>query len=179
MAILPSLNAPEGINFEEAIALTQSLLSEMEQGTLSESEIEVAIASLVKTMNGARGFFVTYLTDERSLADHPSPAVIEALKSAPEIVSELLVKNVAMSAAMVVHHRRNQNEEMAASSLRVRSRTTHLIQRLQLPVCQDLAKQVLDSALTGEGAFQAFLQRWGYDQEQKQAIGEALEPLSH
>jgi hypothetical protein len=62
----------EDLTFEQAIALTQSLLTQMEQGKLSEAEIGEAIAPLVSSMNGARGFFVTYLSDERAIADHPS-----------------------------------------------------------------------------------------------------------
>jgi hypothetical protein len=54
--------APDDISFEDAIAFTQSLLPQMVETNLSESQIEDAIASLVKTQNGARGFFVTYLT---------------------------------------------------------------------------------------------------------------------
>ena len=104
MSIPSDLLASESITFEGAIALTQSLLSEIEDDRLSQTEIEQAVASLVKTQNGARGFFVTYLTDDRPMADQPSPGVLDALREDPEIVAELLVKNLAMSAAMVVHH---------------------------------------------------------------------------
>jgi hypothetical protein len=48
---------PESVTFEEAIALTQSLMSQMEAGEVSQQEIAEAIAQLVKTENGARGFF--------------------------------------------------------------------------------------------------------------------------
>jgi hypothetical protein len=70
---------PESVTFEEAIALTQSLMSQMEtgelQGELVQKQISLrgfgeAITQLVKSENGARGFFVTYLTSEGTLADH-------------------------------------------------------------------------------------------------------------
>lgn len=173
---MSKLSVPETISFEEAIALSQELLSQVEAGQLSEAEIETAIASLVKTQNGARGFFVTYLTDNRPLADEPTPAVFGALETAPETVPELLVKNTAMSSAMVVHHRRNGDEEMAASSERVRSRSVHLIQNLQIPALKTTAKELYNSATTGEGVYQEFLQRWGYDEEQRKAMSQALEP---
>jgi hypothetical protein len=161
-------------SFEEAIAFTNSLLDRMEAGKLTEAEIEEAIASLVQSENGARGFFVTYLTDDRSLADNPSNAVIQALKSSPEIVSELLVKNVAMSAAMAVTHRRNGDEEMAQSSDRVRRRTFNLIGQVQLDSVFDRLEKLKESVTTGAGAYQSFLERWGYDREQKQVIENAL-----
>ena len=174
---MTQLSVPETVSFEEAIALTQELLSQIEAGQLSETEIENAIASLVKSQNGARGFFVTYLTDNRQLADQPTPAVFGALETAPETVPELLVKNTAMSSAMAVHHRRNGDQEMAASSERVRSRSVHLIQNLNLPALKSTAKELYHSATTGEGVYQEFLQRWGYDEEQRKAMTQALEPL--
>ncbi|MCU0541704.1 MAG: hypothetical protein MUE44_05870 [Oscillatoriaceae cyanobacterium Prado104] len=174
MSVPSSLLASESITFERAIELTQSLLSEMEADRLSEAEIEQSVASLVKTSNGARGFFVTYLTDDRALADKPSSGVLDALQQAPEIVAELLVKNLAMSAAMVVYHSREQNEEMAASSARVNGRSRLLIQTLQLPACQTLARQMLASVENGDGEYASFLDRWGYDGEQKIAISWAV-----
>lgn len=178
MTIPPSLLVPGSIISEEELrSLTESLLSQMETGQYSEAEIEEAITAIVKTEKNTREFFITYLTDERSVADRPIPAVIRGLVSAPEIVAPVLVKNIVMSTAMVVHHRRNGDEEMAAKSQRVRSRATLLLQSLQLPISQELATQMRESLLTGEGPFQTFLQRWGYDDEQKQAMVEALQSL--
>ena len=174
MSIPSSLLASESITFEGAIELTQSLLSLIEADQLSEADIEQAVRSLVKTQNGARGFFVTYLTDDLPEADQPSPGVVEALRSAPEIVAELLVKNLAMSAAMVVHHSRHQSEEMAAGSARVQKRSRNLIQILQMPACQTLASQMLESLQNAKGEYEEFFQRWGYDNEQKLAIGSAV-----
>jgi hypothetical protein len=174
MMSYPSLTVPENVSFEQAIALTQTFLDLLEQGELSEGVIQTTISELVKTENGARGFFVTYLTDERTLSDRPTPAVISGLKTSPEIVSELLVKNIAMSTAMAITHTRNQNPDMAASSQRVQTRSTDLINQLQLPQIKDKAKSLNHSAQTGTGAYQSFLERWGYDTEQKQAIQTAL-----
>jgi hypothetical protein len=174
MSIPSSLLASESITFEGAIELTQSLLSEIEADQLSEAQIEQAVASLVKTKNGARGFFVTYLTDERQVADRPSPGAIEALRSAPEIVAELLVKNLAMSSAMVVYHTRHQSEERAAGSARVQGRSRKLIQILQMPACQTIASEMLANLQNASGEYQEFFERWGYDDEQKLAIRSAV-----
>ncbi|MEK0180345.1 MAG: hypothetical protein EAZ98_07215 [Oscillatoriales cyanobacterium] len=174
MSIPSDLLASENITFEGAIALTQSLLSEIEADRLSQAQIQQAVASLVNTHNGARGFLVTYLTDDRHLADEPSPGVLDALREAPEIVAELLVKNLAMSAAMVVYHSRHHKPEMAAGSQRVKGRSRHLIQTLQIPACQTLAEQMLENLRTGQGEYEQFFDRWGYDGEQKAAIGSAL-----
>jgi len=171
----PENVSSEDLTFEQAIALTQSLLTQIEQNKLSEAEIEEAIATLVGSMNGARGFFVTYLSDERAIADQPSTAVLQALQSSPENVSDLLVKNLAMSSAMAITHRRNGNEEMAQGSDRVRSRTAHLIEKLQLAAVMGKAQKLHESASTGLGEYKAFLDRWGYDAEQRQVIQRSME----
>ncbi|OCR00833.1 hypothetical protein BCD67_24205 [Oscillatoriales cyanobacterium USR001] len=177
MTISQSLLAPEDISFEGAIALTQSLLSEMETGKLSDTEIKEIVTSIVKTENGARGFFVTYLTEDGDVAELSPPAVLKALAVAPDIVAELLVKNLAMSTAMVVHHARNQDHEMAASANRVRSRSALIISSIKTPVCQTIAQQILAAIATGEGNYAAFLQKWGYDRDQKDAIAQTLRTI--
>lgn len=167
----------EAVTFERAIALTQNLLVQLEQG-LPEPEIQAAITTLVSTENGARGFFVTYLTDDRPFADQPSDAIIQALQTSPAIVSELLVKNLAMSAGMAIAHRRNSNEDMAQGSDRVQRRTANLIQRVQLPEVAQKSAQLQASAETGVGEYQTFLERWGYDAEQRQQIAQVMGSIS-
>ena len=97
-----NLAVPANITFEQAIDLSQSLLDAMVDERLAASQTQTTIADLVATENGARGFFVTYLGDRRSQFDLPSDAVVAALKTAPAIVAELLVKNLAMSSAMAM-----------------------------------------------------------------------------
>jgi hypothetical protein len=165
------------ITFEDAIVQTQTLLAAMSSATLSEVSITTTIAQLVRSIDGARGFFVTYLMDERPLADQVTPSVIQALQSSPEIVAELLIKNLAMSSAMAVYHRRQHDQAMATGSDRVQARSLRLIQALKLAIVPEKAQQLLTSTTTGQGQYQAFLDRWHYDQEQQQAIQQAMEQV--
>jgi hypothetical protein len=169
-----AISVPEAITFEQAIALTQSLMAQMQTDQISEADLEATLTRLLSSANGARGFFVTYLTDDCPLADQPSDAVIRALQSAPAIVPELLVKNLAMSSAMAVAHRRNQNEAMAQGSDRVQARTARLIQKVQMAEVTEQATQLQHSAATSSGEYEAFLQRWGYDSEQRQVIEQQM-----
>ncbi|MGK7921031.1 MAG: hypothetical protein AB4080_13590 [Trichodesmium sp.] len=172
-----SLSVPENITFEEAIALTQEIMSEMEKDELSEAEIEALIGNLVKSRNGARGFFVSYLTDSRPLADHPSQSIFKALESSPEIVTELLVKNLAMSAAMVVHHQGNQDYQMALESERVRERTKKLIEKVEIESLPENIQQLYEGVTKSQGNYKEFLKRWGYDRELLAAIEKTILPL--
>ncbi|ELR98237.1 hypothetical protein [Gloeocapsa sp. PCC 73106] len=156
--------------FEQAIAFTQSLMQQMEANQLSDAQIQEAIASLVEFPNGARGFFVTYLTADCSLPDLPSPGVIEALRSSPMIVADLLVKNLAMSSAMAITHSRQDNTDMADSSRRVTRRTRELIQLVDLDLIAQEIAYLKESVNTKMGKYQNFLERWGYDEEQLEAI---------
>ncbi|MDJ0690307.1 MAG: hypothetical protein QNJ41_17580 [Xenococcaceae cyanobacterium MO_188.B32] len=167
------------ISFPQAIATTQSLMKQIEAGELDEEEIETKIASLVNSKQGARGFFVAYLTGDLPLADNPSVGVINALKSAPHLVGELLVKNVAMSTAMAVTHRRNNDTENTQESEKVARRSINLIKQLNLDVITKELIKLQTSLTTGEGSYQEFLDKWGYDAEQKEMIGFAIERLSN
>ncbi|MDJ1183965.1 hypothetical protein [Roseofilum casamattae] len=170
----PSLTVPDNVSFEQAIAITQEFLSLLDAKELSELEIETTVGELVGSENGARGFFVVYLTDDRPLADRPSPGVIGALQMSPEIVSELLVKNVAMSSAMAMTHERNNNSEMASNSKRVTSRCHALIEQIQLSEVSEKAKLLHESAKTRAGTYETFLKRWNYDEEQRNVIQTAI-----
>ncbi|MBF2029056.1 MAG: hypothetical protein IGS48_20225 [Oscillatoriales cyanobacterium C42_A2020_001] len=174
MADKSSFIIPENLSFEEALQVSQALLEGMVEGSLNTAEVQQAIAHLVSSGNGARGFFVVYLSEPRSLADESTSAVIEALKTSPGTISSLLVKNLAMSTAMATAHRRNHNEEQALGSDRVQARTLHLIQHLQTLELKEHAIALCQTLDGTSSSYQSFLERWGYDQEQQQAIRQVL-----
>jgi hypothetical protein len=165
------------ITFEGAIQQTQDLLSQIE--SLDAGKVTQEIADLVSTENGARGFFVTYLTSNDDYTKFPTPEVIQALKSAPTVVEEVLVKTLAMSTAMALTHRSNDDEENAQDSERVSQKTGHLIQKILSPTLTEKIQQLSISLNTGEGTYQAFLERWNYDHSQRQAIAEVIQPFLH
>lgn len=169
-----SFIVPDGLSFQTALSVSQALLDEMEQGNLTESQLGQAIVDLIATENGARGFFVTYLSDPRPLADSPTQTVLDALATSPAVVSPLLVKNLVMSTAMAITHRRNQNEELAKGSDQVKARSLKLLQYLTFPELKQQAQELATSLETGKGRYQSFLERWQYDTEQRQAMLQAL-----
>lgn len=175
MADITSFQIPENPTFAEALQVSQALLEQMAMNSLTTAEIQAAIASLVATEDGARGFFVVYLSDEREIADSPTVEVLEALRTAPQIVSPLLIKNLAMSTGMAISHRRNQNQDQAKGSDRVQRRTTELIQQLQIGALKEHAIALINTIRNNSGPYEDFLKRWNYDAEQQKAIHHALE----
>lgn len=169
--LISLLQPKQAITFEEAIAYTETLLARKD---LDDTQLQSEITNLVKTANGARGFFVTFLTGEWELADNPSPAIIQALQAEPDAIAELLIKNLAMSTAMAITHRRNGRLDQSDDSDRVANRTALLIEKVDLPEVRVITTQMLNSATTNTGEYAAFLEKWGYDDEQKQAIANVL-----
>ena len=163
------------ISFENAIQQTQDLLSQIE--FLDANVITQKFTELVSTENGARGFFVTYLTSDLPYREHPSLEVITALKTSPILVNELLVKNLAMSTAMVIYHRSQGDKENAQGSEKVQEKTGQLIKQLLSPALGEKLQQLATSLNTGQGEYQAFLELWGYDNCQRQAIAEIIQPF--
>lgn len=165
-----SLQIPSSVTFEQAIDLTQDLLKQIEIGKLSPQAVERVVSDLVNSNNGARGFFVVYLTDDLTLDPALYEAIISALKTSPKIVSELLTKNLAMSTATAITHTRNNDEQMAQQSINVQQRTVNLIEKLQLSDLFEELKKLRQTLEQNEGFYQQFLERWKYDSQQRQAI---------
>ncbi len=158
------------ITFEQAISKTESFLDLLSSGSLTEEEITNIVTLLVMSENGARGFFVAYLTTHKELADHPCSGVINALKSSPEIVGELLVKNLAMSTATAITHRRNNDQDLAEGSDQVQRRTLILIKQVASPEITKKLSILAETLKNNQGEYQSFVTRWGYDDQQKEAI---------
>jgi hypothetical protein len=157
------------LTFEQAIAASENLLS---QTDLSPTALESALVELLQTSNGARGFWVTFLTG--AWADHPHPALINALKTVPEPSAELMVKNVAMSSAMAITHQRNGDIDSALGAQAVTRRSLQILQLWQSDTARAIAQAMYDSAVGKGGVYADFLAKWGYDSEQKAEIAEKL-----
>ena len=91
--------------------------------------------------------------------------------NAGEGVVDLSVRNLAMSSAMAVQHRRSGDSTQQAGSERVTARCTELLRQLEPTMVKERLEQLLAAALDNRGDDVAFLEKWGYDAEQKQAIG--------
>jgi hypothetical protein len=174
---MSTLSVPTNLKFDEAIGLTQTFLTKLNKNELTSAEILAFVSELVQTANGARGFFVTYLTAPDPICDEPQPEVIAALQAHPEVAADLLVKNIAMSTAQQIYHHRRSDTEMMASSATVATRTAQIINRLNLTQIQAMCRELVKTIETGTGDYNEFLTRWGYDDEQKQAIARSVTQL--
>ena len=127
------------------------------------------LAVLLAHHDGRRGFFVVALTGDDPLLDAPPAPVLACLRGAGAAVVDLTVRNLAMSTAMLLEHRRRHDEESASGSLRVQRRCQGLLRQLDPVAVRQRLEQLME-ATEGHGPDVAFLERWGYDAAQRQAV---------
>ena len=158
--------------FKEAMEATMIWCKSWENDEISDEVISDRIGELIKTVEGARGFFVVSLSIDCPLMDRFPDALIFQLRSSGDIVIDLTVKNLAMSSAMVItHHKNNDSQEIQSERIKIRC-----IELLKLLDSNAVKKRldVLLQATKGNGTDLKFLDRWGYNDEQITAISESI-----
>jgi hypothetical protein len=160
-------------SFQEAMAISAERIRLWDAGELSDEVLADEVGQLVSHRDGARGFFVVSLTGDSPLMDRLPETLVMQLRLVGMDVVDLTVRNLAMSTAMAVQHRRDQNQTLLEGSLRVQARSRDLLAQLEPCLVKEKLESLL-AGLEGEGEEQTFYERWGYDEEQRQAIGTAL-----
>ncbi len=158
--------------FKEAMQASLIWCKSWENDEISDEVISDRIGELIKSLEGARGFFVVSLSIDCPLMDRLPDVLIFQLRSAGEIVVDLTVKNLAMSSAMIITHRKNKDpQEMQSKRIKIRC-----IELLKLLDSTQVKKRldVLLEATKGNGTDLKFLNKWGYNDEQINAISESI-----
>ncbi len=171
-------------SFPQAMEIAVQWIGLWEAGELSDEVLADRARELVASRDGARGFFVVSLTGEAPLLDRLPEALVIALRQAGAGVVDLTARNLAMSTAMVLHHQRCGDQAHQAGSERVQRRSTELLRYLEPMAVKQRLETLLAAAADQGGTGQAvdedraFLERWGYDLEQRQAIAAAIEAVA-
>jgi hypothetical protein len=172
------MDLPAAPSFPQAMEITAQWLGLWESSELSDEVLADRVGELVASRDGARGFFVVALAGDCPLMDRlPEPLVLQ-LRAAGDGVVDLTARNLAMSTAMTLHHRRAGDDQQQAASARVADRCTELIRLLDPLAVKTRLEILLAAARNGDGTDVDFLDRWGYDAEQRAAIAEAIEAVA-
>ena len=193
----PTEAAAKQVSFEEAQDLGATLATMLTEscaaGEPMPAEAVATLRALISTTAGARGWFVTLLTDpafEPVFRPPLDEALLEAIEASPDPNIKLMTMNVAMSTATELVHLANGNDDLAAASRMTSERSTVLLTTLldRLPGLREAAEALLaavqpddDSAAADDDGSRAewlkFCKKWGYKAEQKAAIRNKLESL--
>ncbi len=158
--------------FKEAMQASMIWCKSWENDEISDEVISDRIGELIKTVEGARGFFAVSLSIDCPLIDRLPDALIFKLRSSGEIVVDLTVKNLAMSSAMIITHRNNKDPQEIQSE-RIKIRCIELLKLLDSTKVKKRLDVLLE-ATKGNGTDLTFLNKWGYNDEQINAISESI-----
>ena len=158
--------------FKEAMEATMIWCNSWENDEISDEVISDRIGELIKTVEGARGFFVVSLSIDCPLMDRFPDALIFQLRRSGEIVVDLTVKNLAMSSAMIITHRKNEDSQEIQSE-KIKTRCIELLKLLDTNKVKKRLDVLLE-ATKGSGDDLKFLSKWRYNNEQINAIAESI-----
>ena len=158
--------------FKEAMQASMLWCKSWENDEISDEVISDRIGELIKTVEGARGFFVVSLSIDCPLMDRFPDALIFQLRSSGEIVVDLTVKNLAMSSAMAIRHKKNSDPQQIQSE-RIKTRCIELLRLLDSSQVKKRLDVLLE-ATKGNGTDLKFINKWGYNDKQINAISESI-----
>jgi len=187
-------------SFEEAQALGSQLATLLAEscaeGEPMPTQAVSVLRALISSSSGARGWFVTLLTDERFDAVFRPPldaSLLSAISDTPEPNIKLMTMNVAMSTATELVHLANGNPDLAAASRLTRDRSRVLLVALldEMPGLRDEVFGLFSAVEPWElrdggklappaeanAEWVKFTKKWRYDAEQRAAIRGELASL--
>ena len=155
-------------SFTQAINISAQWCKEWDEDLLSEEVLADRIAELIKTRNGLRGFFAYALSDKDCLLLDKLPfSLIFKLHEGGEDVVEIVVKNLIMSSAQIIIHRRENNHEYELTSENISDRCKAILRLLETKLVTKTINQILKDLDTMGNSFDNSVK---YGSEQKEFI---------
>ena len=167
--------ADYAMSFEDSLRESEELLYELEEDGQKAEHIQ-KLETFLSATPSCRAFFVNLLTGESVLADDPPEFLLNALRKSEE-VPELLAKNLVMSTATMLSHKRAGNTAKAEGSDKVACRTARLIRLMKSEQNRTKLIEMRSSIKMKAGVYAEFLRRWEYDQEQLETAAKAIEDV--
>ncbi len=131
-------------SFTQAINISALWCKEWGEDLLSEEVLADRISELIKTKNGLRGFFAYALSDiDCFLLDKLPSSIIFMLTEGGEEVVEILMKNLLMSSAQIVVHKRENNIKYQLSSENISERCKDILRLLDTKLVTKTINQIV------------------------------------
>ena len=155
-------------SFAQAINISAKWCKEWGEDLLSEEVLADRVAELIKTKNGLRGFFAYTLSDKDCLLLDKLPfSLIFKLNEGGDAVVEIVVKNLIMSTAQIIIHRRENNDEYKMTSENISDRCKAILRLLETKSVTNNVNQALKDL---DNMGNSFDNSTKYDDEQKEFI---------
>ena len=155
-------------SFAQAINISAQWCKEWAEELLSEEVLADRIAELIKTKNGLRGFFAYALSDKECfLLDKLPFALIFKLNESGDSVVEIIIKNLIMSSAQIIIHRRENNAEYEMKSKNIADRCKCILRILETKLVTKTVNQIIKDL---DNMGNSFDNSTKYDSEQKDFI---------
>ena len=155
-------------SFTQAINISAQWCKEWEEELLSDEVLADRITELIKTKNGLRGFFAYALSDrDCSLLDKLPFSVVFKLQEVGISVVEIVVKNLIMSSAQIVVHKRDNNHVYKSNSENISERCKGILRLLETKLVTKTINQIINNL---DNLGNSFDNSKKYDDKQKDFI---------
>ena len=163
-------------SFTQAINISARWCKEWGEDLLSEEVLSDRIAELIKTRNGLRGFFAYALSDKDCfLLDKLPFSLIYKLNEGGDVIAEIVVKNLIMSSAQIIIHRRENNQEYEETSENISDRCKGILRQLDTKLVAKSVNQVIKDLDNMGNSFDNSIK---YDLEQKEYIKKQIHDIA-
>ena len=155
-------------SFIQSINISKDWCKEWDDDLLSDEVLADRIKELIKTRNGIRGFFAYALSDSKcTLLDKLPSSLIFTLRDRGENIVEITIKNLFMSSAQIVNHRKDKNFEYAERSSNISDRCINLLKALDTKLVTEKINKMLKGIDNMGNSFDSAVK---YSAEQKDFI---------
>ena len=163
-------------SFYQSIDIAAQWCKDWEQELLSDEVLADRVAELVKTKNGLRGFFAYALSDVNcSLLDKLPSSLIFKLVEGGEQIVDITLKNLMMSSAQIINHRRDKNVEYEEISSNISDRCINLLRVLDTKLVSNKVNTFMDNL---DNLGNSINNSKKYDSKQKEFIREKIAKIA-
>ena len=163
-------------SFIQSINIAKDWCKDWNDDLLSDEVLADRINELLKTKNGIRGFFAYTLSDTNcTLLDKLPSSLIFTFRDRGEHIVEITIKNLFMSSAQILNHKKDRNFEYAERSNNISNRCINLLKALETNLVTEKINKML-SEIDNMG--NSFDNKIKFSTEQKNFIREKINKIA-
>ena len=163
-------------SFIQSINITKDWCKDWNDELLSDEVLADRINELLKTKNGIRGFFAYTLSDTNcTLLDKLPSALIFTFRDRGAYIVEITIKNLFMSSAQILNHKKDRNFEYAERSNNISDRCINLLKALDTKLVTGKINKMLSGIDNMGNSFDSEVK---YTAEQKDFIRDKVNEIA-